>query len=313
MKLMKNLIVLLLTAAIVFWGSDALAAKKKKSSSGDNTAQSSSPKKKTKKKSGKSSSGKKGKKSGAKYHVPKKVKEKAKNYTIALDAGHGDDTPGKRSCPYDQEVTHSFNGKTVTVHPGEQYKEHYANVGIANELCKILEAHGFKVFKSGWNDDNPADDVDSHEFQRRDKIRAAGSTITISIHHNASGDGWHWHGGIGLETYYWTGQEQSRILANHIHNQLIAIYNPVNRGVKENQFWMTDNGAMGTKASILIEHNFMTNRDETYAWFSNPEAWFNYATASARGLCNFLNIEYHGPKPTSQASEPAVPGERANF
>ena len=256
----------------------------------------------------------------SKTHASKKADPKASKYTIALDAGHADNNPGKRSCPYNRDVTHTFKKKTVTVKKGEIFKEHWANVGVAVQLEMILTKCGFKVVRSGWDDENAKDDTYDYaskipeEFPRRDKIRAANSDITISIHYNAFGNGVKWENTArGLVVFYWEGHEQSRILADHIEKQLIAIYGQYDRGIKPNKFWMTDNSKMGTKAACLIEHAFMTCEDEAYEYFSNPEAWFNYATATARGLCNFLDVKYVGPKPTVQKSEPVIPAGRANF
>ena len=236
-------------------------------------------------------------------------------YTINIDAGHGNDSEGNRSRPYEETITHSFRGKTVTVQKGETFKEHWANVGIAVGLEKILTQCGFRVVKSGWNDDNALDDIGKpadgrpESVVRHETIRNARADVSISIHNNAASR----LGAQGLETFYWEGHEQSRLLAEHLQSQLIALYGQVDRGVKSNVFFMTNNEKMGTKAACLVEYCFMTNWEETSLYFSNPEAWFNYAVATARGICNFLNVPYTGPKPTVQKSEPVIPEGRANF
>ena len=62
---------------------------------------------------------------------------------IAIDAGHGSDTSGKRTP--------------------DGYREHYANVVVANYLYDILNANPsqFEIIRTGWNDDDYLDDKDT--------------------------------------------------------------------------------------------------------------------------------------------------------
>ena len=62
---------------------------------------------------------------------------------IAIDAGHGSDTSGKRTP--------------------DEYREHYANVVVANYLYDILNANPsqFEIIRTGWNDDDYLDVKDT--------------------------------------------------------------------------------------------------------------------------------------------------------
>ena len=103
---------------------------------------------------------------------------------IAIDAGHGSDTSGKRTP--------------------DGYREHYANVVVANYLYDILNANPsqFEIIRTGWNDDDYLDDKDTALSTRQKTIKNNGCQISISIHFNASGDGKTYNSGSGVETFY---------------------------------------------------------------------------------------------------------------
>ena len=103
---------------------------------------------------------------------------------IAIDAGHGSDTSGKRTP--------------------DGYREHYANVVVANYLYDILNANPsqFEIIRTGWNDDDYLDDKDTSLSTRQKTIKNNGCQISISIHFNASGDGKTYNSGSGVETFY---------------------------------------------------------------------------------------------------------------
>ena len=164
---------------------------------------------------------------------------------IAIDAGHGSNTAGKRTP----------NG----------YREHYANVVVANYLYDILKANPsqFDIIKTGWNDSNYSDDEDTSLGNRQKAIKNYGCDISISIHFNASGDGTTYNSASGIETYYHTtNYVNSKKLAECVQNELIKGTPQKNRGVKQGNLAMCNCASMGTKASILCELGFMTNKEE---------------------------------------------------
>ena len=165
------------------------------------------------------------------------------NTIVGIDSGHASDTSGKRSP--------------------DGYREHYSNTYIAYYLDKILQANGIKTVKVAWDDGNVKDDSDISLGARQTAIKNAGCTISVSIHANAYGDGKSYNSANGVETFYHsTYPNDSKKLANCVQNQLIKGTSQTNRGVKTDNFALCNCNAMNTKASILVEVAFMTNKTE---------------------------------------------------
>lgn len=223
---------------------------------------------------------------------------------VALDAGHGYDTAGKRSYPFDKTVTHTYNGKTVTVEKGQHYREHEGNVGVCVYLEEELKRCGFDVYKSAWNDANakddkqlgktPTDDV----IARQKDIRTKNCDYSISIHFNAyhSRTG-KWNSGQGCETLYHSvdtkvgdGEAMAKAIQAELKN---AIVGQKNRGAKSGSGWgMCNSVGLGVKAAVICELAFMTNKKEAENYFCNPAAWEKYAIAICKGFCNYVGVEY---------------------
>lgn len=196
---------------------------------------------------------------------------------IAIDAGHGSNTAGKRTPPFKKSIT--INGKPVVkVKKGEQYLEHYANVGVADLLYKNLIARGYEVIKTGWYDANPKDDTDESLSLRQSKVKNAKCDISVSIHFNASGDGTAFTNPKGLCIYIHTKDfADSNQLAEYALTELSKGTPQVVRGIYKNNLAMCNCRAMNTKASILCELAFMTNEFEAENLMINPNFWLECA------------------------------------
>ena len=116
---------------------------------------------------------------------------------ICIDCGHGSNTAGKRTPPMPQDIKND----NIIVKKGEQYREHYANVGVANFLVKELERCGFDTMRTGWDDGNAFDDSDTALKTRQSAIAKAGCDYSISIHFNAFGDGKTFNSANGVGIY----------------------------------------------------------------------------------------------------------------
>src|SRR5690606_28846364 len=95
---------------------------------------------------------------------------------IVIDAGHGPETPGKRS-PDGSLREYQFNS-AVARYVIDELKE-YENV-------KLLSTH--------------RDDRDVPLKERTDTANAWGAELFVSIHANAAGDGG-WNSAQGIETF----------------------------------------------------------------------------------------------------------------
>lgn len=217
---------------------------------------------------------------------------------IAIDAGHGYNTGGKRSPEFVKTVTHKYAGHIVTVEKGECFREHVANAGVAYYLAKELERCGVEVFKSAWSGiDGTKDLADPSIVSRQTAIRNAKCDYAISIHFNAVGDAKSFNKWSGYETFYHSIASKvgdGKAFATAIQTKLKETFpEQTNRGLKNNSgFGMCNSVGMGVKASCLVELAFMTNQYEAENYFANPYAWYKYAVQIAKGVCDYAGIKY---------------------
>lgn len=191
---------------------------------------------------------------------------------IAIDAGHGSNTAGKRAP--------------------DGYREHWANVQCALYFAKACERNGISYIKTGWNDADATDDVDVALSTRQRTILANGCDYSISFHFNAYGDGKTYNSGQGIETLISNkAPGDSLRMAEYIQKYLIKGTPQKNRGVKTQSLAMCNCSVMGTKASVLIEAAFMTNEYEETLMKSDA---FCKETAeeACRGFCEYVGLIY---------------------
>ena len=213
---------------------------------------------------------------------------------IAIDAGHGSNTAGKRTP--------------------SGYREHYANVVVANYLYDILKANPshFDVIRTGWDDENYTDDEDTSLGNRQRTIKNNGCSISISIHFNASGNGKTYNNASGIETYYHkTKYADSKKLATCVQSELIKGTPQKNRGVKQGALAMCNCSAMGTKASILCELGFMTNLTEA-TLMQDKDFCKECAREIAQGIANYLNINIVLDTDKKEDIAPIIPSKETN-
>lgn len=193
---------------------------------------------------------------------------------VAIDAGHGSNTPGKR-------------------HP-DGYKEHFSNVKIAYYLDQILRKNNIDTFKVSWDDNNSENDNDIPLTTRQNMIKNAKCNYLISIHANAHGSGTVYTAAEGIETFYHSdkalSKSSSKDLAEAVHKHLIKGTAQKNRGVKTAEFAMCNAVACGVDAAILIETAFMTNQKESEL-LKSDEFCFECAVEIASGLFEFLGYK----------------------
>ena len=148
---------------------------------------------------------------------------------IAIDAGHGWTTPGKRTPDGMKEF--EFNRETALF------------------LQTLLPADALFV-----HDDRR--DVPLSERVR--KANTVGAHLYVSIHANAFGTGW--TDPHGIETYVHTSRPAKAIaIAKAVQRELILATGRRDRGVKTADFYVLRKTSM---PAILIEAGFMTNRTE---------------------------------------------------
>lgn len=196
----------------------------------------------------------------------------AKKIKIAIDAGHGSNTAGKRTP--------------------DGYKEHWINTMCASYFDIACRRCGFETFKSGWDDNDGTDDVDVTILSRQKAIRAAGVDASVSWHANAYGSGW--NSAQGVETIMHVTESKrgdSEKMAKLVQAELVKGTEQKNRGVKTGNFGMCNATYMRCDAAVLIEIGFMTNQFE--AGLMRKDAFCKeQAEDACRGLCKYYGAEY---------------------
>ena len=214
-------------------------------------------------------------------------------YKIAIDAGHGSATSGKRTP--------------------DGWLEHWTNVKCANYFDIAMKRCGFETARIAWDDTIATDDTDIALGTRQKQIKAAGCDASISWHANAHGDGKTYTTGQGIETLIHSNSsyaKDSRNLANKVQAHLIQGTSQKNRGVKTSNLAMCNCNAMGTKASILIEIGFMTNAYETELIRSDAFC-YECAEEAAKGVCEYFGVAYKTPSSTEKPSSTSTSTTRS--
>ena len=198
-------------------------------------------------------------------------------YKVAVDAGHGSQTAGKRTP--------------------DGYREHTINVKCAYYFDIAMKRCGIQTLRVAWNDTNSTDDPDVPLTTRQNQIRNAKCDISVSWHANAYGNGATYNSAEGIETLIHSNTARindSYNLAVKVQNQLTNGTSQKNRGVKSANLAMCNCATMGTRASILIEVGFMTNLYE--ANLMKTDAFcLECAEEAAKGVCEYLGVAYISP------------------
>lgn len=155
---------------------------------------------------------------------------------IAIDAGHGYNTPGKR-CPDDSMREWEFN-----------------NV-VAGYVADGLSQYADVSYKF-THDTTGKTDVSLNA--RTKTANAWGADILVSIHANASTG--LWGAANGIETFVYSLKSADSVkLAKAVQAQLIAKTGRKDRGAKAGNLHMVRESKM---PAILVECGFMDNREE---------------------------------------------------
>ena len=194
-------------------------------------------------------------------------------YDVAIDAGHGSNTSGKRTP--------------------DGYREHWINVMVSYYEEQYLETRGLKVLRVAWDDTNAKDDSDMALSARQKKIKNAKCRVVTSNHANAHGSGSEYTKAKGVETLIHATSSKrgdSRALAKLVQKELVKGTKQSDRGVKEQILAMCNCSVMGCEAAILSEIGFMTN--ETEAELMKTKAFCKEQGEDiARGVLKYLGVE----------------------
>lgn len=192
---------------------------------------------------------------------------------IVLSAGHGPNTPGKRS----PDGVKEFQFNYPTAEYLASYLSEYENV----QLLKVYDK----------NRDVPL-------AERTQRANAWGANVYVSIHYNAFGSSFNTANGIETLVYSlavgsWNGYS----LAKLTHPKVIKATGRTDRGVKARpDLWEL----RATNApAVLFECGFMTNQTER-----NLMVQASYQQKVARAICDGLVLYYGLKKKASTTPKP---------
>lgn len=167
---------------------------------------------------------------------------------VIIDAGHGIDTPGKRTPLIN-------NNKDYII-------EFEFNISLSIMLYKLLKDSNIKVdfsFNSLY-DSNLSDRI----FNINKNLllnKHSHKPILVSFHTNAFGDGKSFNNVRGIEILYNPDKSEGLKLSEFIHKEFISnIPNLIDRGLKNRS-----NLALLNKLDLpacIIECGFMTNKED---------------------------------------------------
>lgn len=183
---------------------------------------------------------------------------------VVLDPGHGVETAGKRS-------------------PDGSYLEHEFNLDMAKRLKALLEARGVAVTLTR---------SDEHDVTLADRVAVSNQTapdLFLSIHSNASGEGWTEPSGFGIYTSS-AGETAGR---NRAARAILARAREAGiglwgGGLHHNRLYVLRNTVA---PAVLIEHGFHTNRDEVERLKSGDYRDL-LARVDAKGVLDYLGLPW---------------------
>jgi N-acetylmuramoyl-L-alanine amidase len=213
---------------------------------------------------------------------------------VAVIAGHLFNTPGKRTPAMPYSIDVDGDGK-ADIKKGEQYREHVANVGIANNFSDIMKRCGVEVVLIGFDDANAYDDIGTESLTAYQKqIALADCDYAFSFHFNAFGDGISFNDAEGYSVHIhnkYPGTSSEK-LAEAILKQLGNGTKQKNRGIVKQELAMCNCKNLDVKGAVLIEAAFMTNKREATELMASEEFWKECAEEASKGFCQFSGVKY---------------------
>lgn len=190
---------------------------------------------------------------------------------IAVDAGHGPETPGKRT-------------------PDGSMREFYFNSVVARYVRDELQQYdGVETLFT--HADDGSRDVPLKE--RTDKANGWKADVFVSIHANAFGSTW--NDANGIETFVYTSRPSEAVkLAEAVQNALIRATGRRDRGVKAGDLHVLRETKM---TALLVECGFMTNREEAEL-LKSDEYRRKCAAAVVQGIAEVYGLKKSGSAPS---------------
>lgn len=193
----------------------------------------------------------------------------SKTYLVALDAGHGLTTSGKRTPD--------------GIHEWE------LNDKVRDYVVQFLMGYNVQFMFP----DNNEGTTDESLYTRLLSYINAKADAMVSIHHNAYLG--KWGSANGTETYTDKNPTAAdKRLAECIHKRLVQYTGLKDRGIKAEDWYVINQDKI---PAVLTEGGFMDNKGD-YAVITSEAGQKAYARAIAEGLIEFLGLVKDGSQPT---------------
>lgn len=192
---------------------------------------------------------------------------------ILIDAGHGIDTPGKRS-------------------PDGAFREYLWNREIADLVCEDLEIDGYDVsLVVPETNDIPL-------ITRVNRVNAicnkygTDDVILVSIHSNACGNGKEWMNAKGWSCYTTKGETKSDIFAELLYDSFERSFpdRKIRKDMQDGDRDWEENFYIIQKSkcpAVLIENFFYDNKEECH-WLLQEAVKVRIAMAIGQGIKDYV-------------------------
>lgn len=192
-----------------------------------------------------------------------------RSWTVAVDAGHGGNDPGKVG-----------EGNVL---------EKDINLAIALDLREILENAGVKVVMTRETDEGlyseGAGNKKAEDMKKRIAvIEDSGADLLVSIHQNSFTQS-QYH---GAQVFFYTGSDSGEALAKKVQENLIKGADPENtRQAKANSdYYLLKKSSI---PAVICECGFLSNPQEC-ARLSTKEYQQAIARSIAQGIMDYLAV-----------------------
>ena len=192
---------------------------------------------------------------------------------ILIDAGHGIDTPGKRS-------------------PDGSFREYLWNRQVADLVITRLRADGFDAELVVTETNGISLRTRAMRVNKVCDRLGADNVLLLSIHANAAGMGKTWMNATGWCCYTSPGKTKSDALAECLYKAFAKVFpeKRMRRDLSDGDSDWEANFYILTKTrcpAVLLENFFYDNREEC-AWLLKDETKARIADAIVAGLKKFL-------------------------
>ena len=212
---------------------------------------------------------------------------------IAVDSGHGMETPGKRTPPLKEDII--LNGITLAK-KGTQIHEKTWNRAVADKLMEALVRCGFDVL------DVAPGLTDIPLAERYEKANKAKASAFISKHYNAIGETKWWTPGYSVAFISQYASSATKLLAASIQKLCALASGFPNDGVQKDIDYLGYNVAVlrhTNMPAVLTETGFMDVWEQAKLMV-NPEFIRADADATCKGICNYFGVDYVPEQPVKK-------------